>query len=191
MSCDCFNQNKSDKYQDTYIKLSKNRTIFLTEDVSKEIAAELSALLLYYNNLNPEAPITLYLNSNGGDSAGLTNVYDVMQLITAPVRTICLGQCYSAAAIILATGTKGQRYACKSSKIMIHGVQFAFPLPGQDMINSKNYYQFVKENNDNIMKILAIHTNHPLEKVKEDCKEDYYMDASKALAYGIIDHIIS
>ena len=111
-------------------------------------------------------------------------------MISAPIKTICIGKCYSAGAVILAAGTKGERYAFKSSKIMIHGIQFGFPLPGQDIINSKNYYDFIKENNDNIMKILANHTGHPLEKLKEDCKQDLWLDAKQALNYGIIDHII-
>jgi ATP-dependent Clp protease protease subunit len=177
-------------YSDTYIKLTKNRVIFVSEDITKESAAQLSALLLYYDNENREEPITIYLNSNGGDASGLANIYDVMQLIKAPVKTVCTGKCYSAGAVILAAGTKGGRYALKSSKIMIHGIQFGFPLPGQDIINSKNYYDFLKENNDNIMKILAHHTGHSLDKLKQDCQQDLWMDAKQALKYGIIDKII-
>jgi ATP-dependent Clp protease protease subunit len=178
------------RYIETYVKLSKDRTIFLSEDVTKEVAAELSALLLYYDNKDHQAPITLYLHSNGGDAYGLSNIYDVMQMISAPVKTVCLGKCYSAGAVILAAGAKGERYAMKSSKIMIHGIQFAFPLPGNDIINSKNYYDFIKDNNDNIMKILANHTGHPLEKLKTDCLQDVWLDAKQALDYGIIDKII-
>jgi ATP-dependent Clp protease protease subunit len=177
-------------YSDTYIKLTKSRTIFLSEDVTKESAAQLSALLLYYDHESHDEYITIYIHSNGGDAAGLANIYDVMQLISAPIKTICLGKCYSAGAVILAAGDKGERYALKSSKIMIHGIQFGFPLPGQDIINSKNYYDFIKENNDNIMKILAYHTGHPLKKLKEDCTQDFWMDAKQALNYGIIDNII-
>jgi len=177
-------------YSDTYIKLTKNRVIFFSEDVTKESAAQLSALLLYYDNENHNEPITLYLNSNGGDASGLANIYDVMQVIQAPVRTICTGKCYSAGAVILASGTSGERYAFRSAKIMIHGIQFGFPLLGQDVINSKNYYDFLKDNNDNIMKILARHTGHSLEKLKEDCKQDLWLDAKQALNYGIIDRIL-
>lgn len=177
-------------YSDVYIKLTKSRTIFLSEDVTKESAAQLSALLLYYDNENHDEDINLYIHSNGGDAAGLANIYDVMQMITAPVKTICIGKCYSAGAVILAAGAKGGRYALKSSKIMIHGIQFGFPIPGQDIINSKNYYDYIKENNDNIMKILANHTGHSLERLKEDCKQDLWMDAKQALKYGIIDHIL-
>lgn len=177
-------------YADTYLKLTKDRTIFLSEDVTKESAAQLSALLLYYDHENSDEYINLYIHSNGGDAAGLANIYDVMQMISAPVKTICLGKCYSAGAVILAAGSKGERYALKSSKIMIHGIQFGFPLPGQDIINSKNYYDFIKENNDNIMKILSVHTGHSLDKLKEDCKQDLWLDAKQALNYGIIDHIM-
>lgn len=177
-------------YSDTYVKLTKDRVIFLSEDVTKDNAAQLSALLLYFDNEDHESEITLYVNSNGGDASGLSNIYDVMQMISAPIKTVCLGKCYSAGAVILAAGSKGRRYAFKSSKVMIHGIQFGFPLPGQDIISSKNYYDFIKENNDNIMKMLAKHTGHTLEKVKEDCKQDCWMDAKQALQYGIIDHII-
>lgn len=177
-------------YSDSYIKLSRSRDIFFSEDVSKKSAAELSALLLYYDNEDHESPITLYLHSNGGDVSGLSNIYDVMQMISAPVKTVCIGKCYSAGAVILAAGTKGERYAMKSSKIMIHGIQFGFPLLGQDIINSKNYYDFVKENNDNIMKILSQHTGQSLDKLKNDCSQDVWMDAKQALEYGIIDHIL-
>ncbi len=177
-------------YADTYVKLTKDRCIFLSEDVSKQSAADLSALLLCYDHEDRDSEITLYIHSNGGDAAGLANIYDVMQMIQAPVKTICVGKAYSAGAVILAAGSKGERYAMKSSKIMIHGIQFAFPLPGQDIINSKNYYEFIKENNDNIMKILADHTGHSLEKLKQDCKEDLWMNAEQALQYGLIDHIV-
>jgi ATP-dependent Clp protease protease subunit len=177
-------------YADTYTKLTQDRVIFLSEDVSKQSAADMSALLLYYDNQDHEADITIYIHSNGGDAAGLANIYDVMQMISAPVKTVCIGKAYSAGAVILAAGSKGERYAMKSAKIMIHGIQFAFPLPGQDVINSKNYYEFIKENNDNIMKILADHTGHPLEKLKEDCKQDVWLSAQEALDYRLIDHIV-
>lgn len=177
-------------YSETYIKLSKERIVFLNEDVTKQSASELSALLLYYDNENSEEEISLYINSNGGDAAGLANIYDVMQMIKSPVKTICIGKCYSAAAVILAAGSPGERYAFKHSKIMIHGIQAGFPIPGHDMTNSKNYYEFLKDNNDNIMKILAKHTKYTLEKVKEDCMRDVWLDAKQALEYGLIDEVL-
>lgn len=177
-------------YSETYIKLSQDRIIFFNELVTKQSAAELSALLLYYDNKNSEEVIQLYLNSNGGDAAGLANIYDVMQMIKAPIQTICIGKCYSAAAVMLASGSAGERYAFKNSKIMIHGIQAGFPIPGYDMTNSKNYFEFLKYNNDNIMKILAHHTGHTLEKVKQDCTRDVWLTTKQALDYKLIDKIL-
>lgn len=177
-------------YADTYIKLAKHRVIVVAEDVTDNMAAELSALLLYFDNEDHESIIEIYIHSNGGASSGLSNIYDVIQMISAPVKTVCLGKCYSAGAVLLASGTKGERYAMKNSSIMIHGIQAGFPIPGDDITSSKNYYEFLKDHNDSIMKILAHHTGHSLEKVKKDCKEDVWMNAKQALEYGLIDHII-
>jgi ATP-dependent Clp protease protease subunit len=178
-------------YADTYVKLAKHRILIVSENVSDKMAAELSALLLYFDNEDHEAMIEMYIHSNGGAATGLSNIYDVMQMIQAPIKTVCIGKCYSAGAVLLAAGSKGERYAFKSSSIMIHGIQCGFPIPGHDMTSSKNYYEYLTDNNDNIMKMLAHHTGHSLEKVKQDCKEDIWMDAKQALSYGIIDHIIA
>lgn len=178
-------------YADTYVKLAKNRILFVSEGVSDTMATELSAMLLYLDNEDHDAPIEMYIHSNGGLVTGLSNIYDVMQMIKAPIKTVCIGKCYSAAAVLLAAGTKGMRYAFKNASVMIHGIQFGFPVPGHDMTSSKSYYDFVNNNNDNIMKMLAYHTGHSLEKVKADCKEDVWMDAKGALEYGLIDHIVS
>lgn len=178
-------------YADTYIKLAKHRVIFISENIDDAMAAQLSAMLLYFDNEDHEATIEMYIHSNGGAATGLANIYDVMQMIKAPIKTVCIGKCYSAGAVLLAAGTKGERYVFKNASIMIHGIQCGFPIPGHDMVTSKNYYEFLLENNDNIMKMLAHHTGHTLERVKEDCKQDVWMDAKKALEYGIVDHIIS
>lgn len=177
-------------YADTYVKLAKNRILFVAENVDDTMAAQLSAMLLYLDNEDHEAPIEMYIHSNGGAATGLANIYDVMQMIQAPVQTVCIGKCYSAGAVLLAAGTKGMRFAFKNASIMIHGVQFGFPIPGQDMTTSKSYYDFVNDNNDAIMKMLAEHTGQPLEKVKEDCKQDVWMTPEEALAYGLIDGIV-
>ena len=177
-------------YSDTFVKLSMDRIIFLNENITKQSASTLSALLLHYDSQDPEEMITIYIHSSGGDASGLSNIYDVMQMISAPIQTVCIGKCYSAAAVILAAGTPGERTAFKHSKIMIHGIQAGYPIPGDDLTNSKNYYEFLKTHNDKIMKILADHTGHSLKKVKEDCKEDVWMDAKTALNYNLIDYIL-
>jgi ATP-dependent Clp protease protease subunit len=177
-------------YEASYVHLSKHRIIWVSEDVTDEMASELSALLLYYDNEDHEAPIELYINSHGGAVSGLFNIYDVMQMIQAPVRTICVGRCYSAGAVLLASGTKGERCAYKNSRVMIHGIQCVFPIPGLDVTNSKNYHQFLVENNENIMKVLAKHTGQTLERIRQDCLGDVWFNAEQALDYGIIDQIL-
>lgn len=177
-------------YEESYLKMSKNRAIFFSEDFDDKVAADLSAMLLYYDNQDHDEPIHLYIHSNGGAVTGLNCIYDVMQMIHAPVKTILLGKCYSAGAVLLASGTAGERYALRSSNVMIHGIQFAFPVAGEDMANNKNYLEFVEDTNDILMKILAKHTGQPLEKVKADCAREYWMDAKAAQEYGIIDHIL-
>lgn len=177
-------------YMHSYVKLSKERVIFLAENVTKEVAANLSAWFLFYDHESHDVPITLYIHTNGGDASGLSNIYDVMQMIKAPIKTVCIGKCYSAGAIILAAGTKGSRYIFKNAKVMMHGIQCGFPIPGFDIVNSKNYYEFLQDNNDNIMKMLAKHTGHTLEKVKTDCLRDVWLDSKQALQYGLVDHII-
>lgn len=177
-------------YSESYVRLARDRMIFLSEEITKDTAAALSALLLYYDNIAPDQYITLHLNSVGGDAAALLNIIDVMKMVRCPISTICTGKCYSAAAVLLAAGTPGERFAFKNSQIMIHGIQCVFPIAGHDQTTSKDYYDFLKDYNDSIMKILAEHTEHPLDKIKEDCKRDVFMDAKEALEYGLIDAII-
>lgn len=177
-------------YSDTYIKMTKDRVIFLSEGVTDRVGIELSALLLYYDNLDHDTPISLYIHTDGGANTGLANIYDVMQMVNAPIKTILLGKCYSAGAWILAAGSKGMRYGLRSSKVMIHGSQFVFPIPGHDFTNSKNYYEFVNAENDAMLKVMAKHTGQTFEKVKKDCQTEHWMNAEEALQYGIIDHII-
>lgn len=175
-------------YSDYYIKLSKYRSIFINEGISVENAGDLSALLLYYDALNSDE-ITLYIHTNGGSVAGLINIYDVMQIINSPIKTICIGKAYSAGAVLLAAGSKGNRFAFKHASVMIHGIQAGFPGAG-DVINAKNYYEYLHDINKNIVKILSQHTGKSVEEVEEDCKKDLFMTAEQALEYGIIDGII-
>ena len=177
-------------YTESYVKMTKERVIFLSEDITDKVGIELSALMLYYDNLDHEMPIDLYIHTNGGADSALANIYDVMQMIHAPIKTILLGKCYSAGAWILAAGTKGMRYGLRNSKVMIHGSQFLFPIPGHDFTNSKNYYEFVDAENNAMLKVLAKHTGQPFEKIKKDCQTEHWMDANGAKTYGLIDHII-
>lgn len=177
-------------YSDSYVKMTKDRSIFISEVVTDKLGAELSAMMLYFDNQDPDTNINIYIHTNGGANTGMANIYDVMQMVQAPVKTILLGKAYSAGSWILAAGTKGQRFALRSAKVMIHGTQFVFPIPGFDFTNSKNYLEFVNAENDSMLRALAKHTGQPFERVKADCQTEKWMDAEEAKAYGIIDHII-
>jgi ATP-dependent Clp protease, protease subunit len=177
-------------YAESYVKLTKSRAIFISENITDRLGAELSSMLLYYDNQDHEAEIDIYIHTNGGASSGMTNIYDVMQMVHAPIKTILLGKAYSAGAWILAAGTKGKRYALRSSKVMLHGTQFTFPIPGFDVTNSKNYLEFVDAENDAMIKVMAKHTGQTFDKVKADCQTELWMSAYEGLNYGIIDHII-
>ena len=180
-----------DQSYDSYVKLTKSRAIFVVEDITKKLAADVTALLLHYNEVDPNEEITIYINSNGGDVFAFLNMYDIINLISAPVRTVCLGKAYSAGALLLASGTKGRRFAWKHSSIMIHQVQVLFPLPGDiDHIGSNNYFEFLDKKNNAVIKILANATGVSSDEVLEHCKQDLYMNAQETLNYGIIDSII-
>jgi ATP-dependent Clp protease protease subunit len=179
------------KYSDSIVELTKSRTIILSETFTSEMSSALSSLLIYYDHINQEEPIKIHINSNGGEIASLLNIYDVMHMISAPVKTICMGRAYSAGAFLLASGKKGHRYALKNSKIMLHGIQCGFPLESQDLKNNKNYYEFLTRYNDLLFTILTKHTGQTFEKIKEDCKSDLYLSADEALKYGVIDNVIS
>jgi len=187
---DAFSMQMPMGYAESYVKLTKSRAIFISENVSDRLGAELSAMLLYYDNQDHEAEISIYIHTNGGASTGMANIYDVMQMVRAPIRTVLIGKAYSAGAWILAAGTKGKRCALHSSKVMIHGTQFTFPIPGFDLTNSKNYLEFVNAENDAMLRVMAKHTSQTFEKVKADCQTELWMDAKESLKYGVIDYIL-
>jgi len=179
------------KYNSSYIALSDERVIFLNEDFTQETASALTALLLYYDAVEPDEPIIIYINSYGGEVSALANIYDVIQMISAPVQTICMGRAYSAGAFLLAAGTEGCRFVFPNSQIMIHGLQATFPVSGHsEPHKAKEYLEHLNSINNNLMKILAKHTGQPIDKIKQDCKYDMYFTAEEAVEYGLADYIL-
>jgi ATP-dependent Clp protease protease subunit len=180
-----------DHYNESYLKLSKSRIIFINQPIDYDISSTLSALLFYYDHQSQTEDIIMYINSVGGNSAALSNIYDVMQMIQSPIKTICLAKCYSAAAVMLAAGAKGKRYCFKNSEVMIHGLQCSFPtIDNTSKIDSEGYLQFLNDHNNQIMKILARHTGKSFAEIREDCKKDVFLSPKEAIAYGLADHII-
>jgi ATP-dependent Clp protease, protease subunit len=180
-------ENNQQRYIHIYSELASNRILFISEDITKELAASLSAMLLFHDHKNNE-DITLIINTNGGDTDALMNIYDIMQMIKSPIKTICFGKAYSAGAFILSAGTKGKRFITSNSIVMIHGVQLNMVYGSQS--ESKNYLGFIKSHNDNLMAKLAKHTGKDIEQIRLDCKVDKYFDAEEAICYGLADHIL-
>lgn len=179
------------KYSGAYSALSKYRTIVLSEDLTKETAATLCSLLIYYNSLSVDEEIKILINTNGGDASALLGIYDTMSMIQAPISTIGLGRIYSAGVFILAAGTKGKRAMMPNSEVMIHGVQCSFPsTPLADQVDSTNYFSYLEKFNMKIMKILSNHTNQSLQKISQDSKRDLYLNPKEAKKYGIVDHVL-
>ena len=176
------------RYTECYASLAKERIIFVSELITKSLASSLSALLLFYDAENDTDDINLYINTNGGDVDALTNIYDVMQMIKSPIKTVCIGKAYSAGSVILAAGTKGKRFMTKNASVVIHGLQSNSAQTDQK--EAEIYFKYLKGHHNMVLDILAKHTGQPIEKIVEDCKKDTYFDATQALEYGIIDKIV-
>ena len=180
--------SRGERAYDIYSRLLRERIIFLGDAIEDHLANLVIAQLLFLDSEDPEKDISLYINSPGGVvNAGLA-IYDTMQYLRAPVSTICIGMAASMAAVLLAAGRKGKRYALPNSRIMIHQGSGGFRGNAPDaMIQMKEWEFLVERNNE----ILARHTGQPLEKVKNDTDRDLFMSPEAAKDYGIIDAVYS
>ena len=179
----------SESFTDVFARLIKDRTIFLTGEITQESAAVTIALLLLLDNQDNENDITIWLYSDGGDAQGFFAIYDVMQLIKSPVSTICVGNASSAAALLLSAGTPGKRCALPNSSVMIHQIQISGEITGTGT-EVENEMGEVKKLNKRLFEILAAHSGQTFAKVKRDCIHDKYLNAEEAKEYGIIDVIM-
>jgi len=172
---------------DIYSRLLKERIIFLGTTIDDHVANLVIAQLLFLEAEDPEKDIMLYINSPGGMvSAGLA-IYDTMQYIKPDVCTICVGQAASMAAVLLAAGAKGKRYALPHSRIMIHQPMGAFQGQATEVeIQAKEILRL----RDILNEILAKHTDQDKRRIAKDTERDFYMSSEEAQKYGIIDHIL-
>ena len=180
--------SNGERSYDIYSRLLEDRIIFLTGEITDDVANSVVAQLIYLEGKNPEKEISLYINSPGGSvSAGLA-IYDTMNYIKCDVSTICVGLAASMGAFLLSSGTKGKRFALKNSEIMIHQPLGGAQGQASDIEIQANHIKRIK---DKINKILSENTNQPIEKVYKDTDRDNYMTAEEALEYGLIDKIFS
>jgi len=172
---------------DIYSRLLKDRIVFLGGPIMDQVANTVIAQLLFLELQDPKKDIWLYINSPGGVVSATLAVYDTMQNIKPDVATLCIGVAASGAAILLAGGAKGKRYALPNSEIMIHQVLGASEGQASDIAIDAKHIVHVKEK---INKILAHHTGQHLSQIEKDADRNFYMDPDEAKKYGIVDEII-
>ncbi len=179
--------NRGERAFDIYSRLLKDRIIFLGTPVEDQIANQIIAQMLYLEHENPDADIKLYINSPGGVVYSGLAIYDTMQMIKPDVATFCMGMGASMAAVLLAGGAKGKRYALPNARIMIHqgSAGFRGNVPDIEVAARETLNLTTK-----LTQILADHAGQPFDKVKRDTERDYYMTAAEAKDYGLIDEVL-
>lgn len=180
--------NRGERSYDIYSRLLNDRIVFLSEEVNDVTASLVVAQLLYLEAQDPDKDIHFYINSPGGSITAGMAIYDTMQYIKADVSTICIGMAASMGAFLLAAGAKGKRLALPNSEIMIH--QPAGGTQGQAS-DIKIQAERIIKIRSNINRILSDATGKPIEVVEHDSDRDNFMSAQEALAYGLIDKVIS
>ncbi len=177
---------QGERSYDIYSRLLKDRIIFLAGPISDGMANAIVAQMLFLEMDNPNADISLYINSPGGSvSAGMA-IYDTMQYVRAPVRTVCVGMAASMAAFLLMAGEKGKRMALPNSEVMIHQPLGSAEGQATDVMIRAQWLEKTKKK---MTDMIAEMTGQSRNKVAQDIERDYFMDAKEAKAYGIIDEI--
>jgi ATP-dependent Clp protease protease subunit len=171
--------SRGERVYDLYSRLLKENIIFLGTPIDDTIANLICAQLIHLESENPDRDINIYINSPGGDINSLFAIYDTMQFIKNDIATICLGQAASAAAVLLAAGTKGKRLALPHSRVLLH-----------QPYGQVGYGQ-VTDLEIAAKEILASHTGQSIERIHADTDRDFVLEAQEALEYGIIDDVIS
>ncbi|MBN2058060.1 MAG: ATP-dependent Clp endopeptidase proteolytic subunit ClpP [Candidatus Saganbacteria bacterium] len=179
---------KGERAYDIYSRLLKERIIFVGTPIDDVIANTIIAQLLFLAAEDANKDIAMYINSPGGVVTAGMAIYDTMQYINPPVSTICIGQAASLGALLLASGSKGKRYALPNARIMIHQPLGGAQGQATDIeIQTKEIMRMKKALND----ILSKHTGQPLAKIEKDTDRDFYLSAKEAMDYSLIDEVIT
>jgi ATP-dependent Clp protease protease subunit len=178
---------RGERSYDIYSRLLKDRIIFLGTEINDSIANIIIAQLLFLTAADPDKDIYVYINSPGGSVTSTIAIYDTIQYIKSDVSTICIGMAASGAALILASGAKGKRFALPNSRIMVHQ-----PLGGAQgqVTDIEIQTRELKRIKDTLNKILTYHTGQKLEKIEKDTDRDFYMTAQESKEYGLVDEVI-
>lgn len=179
--------SRGERSFDIYSRLLSDRIIFLGTAIDSQVTNLVVAQLLHLESEDPDKDVSLYINSPGGHVYAGLAIYDTMNFIKPDVSTICVGNASSMAALLLAGGAKGKRYALPNSKVLIHQVMGGFEGQATDIeIHARETLNLRKR----LDEILAKHTGQPLETVTKDTERDYFMTAEESLEYGIVDKIL-
>jgi ATP-dependent Clp protease protease subunit len=181
--------SRGERHSDLYSRMLRENIIFIPTAIDDAVANLVCAQLIHLESENPDKDISIYINSPGGDITSLFAIYDTMQFIKNDIATICLGQAASAAAVLLAAGTKGKRLALPHARVLLHqpwgqvgyGQVTDLELAAKEILRMR----------DLLEQILAEHTGQTVEKIHADTDRDYVIEAPQAVEYGIIDEVIS
>jgi ATP-dependent Clp protease protease subunit len=173
---------------DVSSRLAKDRVLYLDCEIDQEVASVISSMMFLLDREAEDKPISLWINSPGGEVQGFFAIYDMMHRIKAPIRTICMGEAMSASAILLAAGTPGMRHVMPHARVMIHQIRIdGMGGTGTEVeIGSKE----IKKLKIDLTEILARHTGQSIAKIKKDTIHDKYMGAAEAVKYGLADKIL-
>ncbi len=180
--------NRGERAFDIYSRLLKDRIIFLGTPIDSQIANLLVAQLLFLDHDDQEQDISIYINSPGGEVYAGLAIYDTIRMIRPDVKTYCVGTAMSMAAVLLAAGTRGKRFALPNSRVMIHQGSGGFRGNIPDLeVQAKETFSVIKT----LTEILAEHTGQPFDKVKSDTQRDYYLNGEEARNYGLVDEVLT
>jgi ATP-dependent Clp protease protease subunit len=178
---------RGERAYDIYSRLLKERIVFVGTAIDDDVANLVIAQMLFLESEDPDKDIHLYINSPGGIVTSGLAIYDTMQYIRPSVSTLCMGQGASIAALLLAAGAKGKRFALPHSRILIHQPIGGFQGQASDVdIQAREILRLREELN----RIMVRHTRQPLERIQSDTERDFYMTGDQAREYGIIDEVV-
>lgn len=181
--------SRGERVYDLYSRLLKENIIFLGTPIDDTIANLVCAQLIHLESENPDKDINIYINSPGGDISALFAIYDTMQFIKNDIATICLGQAASAAAVLLAAGTKGKRLALPHSRVLLHQ---PYAQVGYSQVTDLELAaREILRMREILEEIIAKHTGQPIDRIHKDTDRDFVMEATAAKEYGVIDEVIS
>jgi ATP-dependent Clp protease protease subunit len=179
---------RGERSMDIFSRLLSDRIIFIGTEINDQVANNVIAQLIFLRASDPKKPISIYINSPGGVISSGLAIYDTIQYLECPVNTYCIGMAASMGALLLCCGSKGKRYALPNSRIMIHQPSGGVGGTSKEIELQANEIIYLKKK---LSEIIAHHTGKSLSQITEDSDRDFYMSAQEAVAYGLVDSVVT